>query len=107
MTQQLKKQSTARTYTTTRLNQQGYGLIAGVVSLVFGIIMAIVAFRFIFRLLGANPANSVVAWIYNASVPLVSPFFGIFNHDINVLTGRFELETLLALVVYGVIASLV
>lgn len=94
----------------TRLStssQRGYGLIGGIVSLFFSIILGIVALRFLFRLLGANPANGIVSWIYDASQPLVSPFFGIFNRDINVLTGRFELETLLALVVYGIIASIV
>ncbi len=90
-----------------RLNQKGYGLIGGLVSLFFGIILAIVAFRFIFRLLGANPDNGIVSWVYATSQPLVTPFFGIFNHDINLLTGRFEFETLIALVIYGVIASLV
>ena len=89
-----------------KIDQKGFGLISGIISLFFGIIIAIVAFRFVFRLLGANEANGIVAWIYAASQPLVSPFFGIFNRDINVLTGRFEFETLLALVVYAVIGSL-
>lgn len=88
-------------------NQNGYGLIGGMVSLFFGLILSIVALRFLFRLLGANPSNSIVSWIYEASQPLVAPFFGIFNHDISLMTGRLELETLLALVVYGVIASLI
>ena len=72
----------------------------------FSIIISIVALRFVFRLLGANGDNGIVSWIYAASHPLVAPFFGIFNHDVNVLTGRFELETLLALVVYGIIATI-
>jgi uncharacterized protein YggT (Ycf19 family) len=88
-------------------NQKGYGLLSSLVSLFFGFIVAIVAFRFVFRLIGANPANSIVAWIYNASQPLVAPFFGILGHDINVAVGRFELDTLVALIVYSVIASLV
>lgn len=91
----------------SKYNQKGYGLIGGLVSLFFGIIIGIVAFRFIFRLLGANPANGIVSWVYEASTPLVSPFYGIFNRDITLATGRFELETLLALIVYGVIASLI
>jgi uncharacterized protein YggT (Ycf19 family) len=92
---------------TRPLNQKGYGLIGGLVSLFFGVILAIVAFRFVFRLLGANPDNAIVSWIYAASQPLVAPFFGIFNLDMNLLTGRFEAATLVALVVYGVIASLI
>lgn len=88
-------------------NQKGYGLIGSLLSLFFGIIIAIVAFRFVFRLIGANPANEIVSWVYNASQPLVAPFFGILGHDINVAVGRFELDTLVALIVYSVIASLV
>ena len=89
-------------------NQKGEGLVSALVSLFFGVILAIVAFRLIFRLLGANPANGLVSWIYSASAPLVSPFFGIFGSDVTVATGgRLEFETLLALIVYGVIAALV
>ena len=88
-------------------NQKGYGLISGLVSLFFGIILAVVAFRFVFRLLGANPDNAIVSWVYAASQPLVSPFFGIFNLDMNLVTGRFEVATLVALVVYAVIASII
>ena len=88
-------------------NQRGYGLIGAIVNLFFSVVISIVALRFIFRLLGANATNGIVAWIYNASAPLVAPFFGIFNHDINVLTSRFELESLAALIVYGIIAGIV
>lgn len=88
-------------------NQKGYGLISGLISLFFGVILTIVALRFVFRLLGANPDNSIVSWVYSASAPLVSPFFGIFGHDIDIATGRFELDTLIALIVYAIIASLI
>ncbi len=104
-TRSIRTQAT-RNVSTRKLDQKGEGLIGGLINLFFGAIISIVALRFIFRLLGANADNSIVSWIYNASQPLVSPFFGIFNHDINVLTGRFEMETLLALIVYGVIASI-
>ena len=99
--------STTESTAPRRRTQGGYGLIGGLVSLFFGIILTIIALRFVFRLLGANAGNGLVSWIYDTSAPLVSPFFGIFNHDINVTTGRFELETLLALIVYGIIASLI
>ncbi len=95
------------TNSTRRINQKGYGLIGGLVSLLFSIIIAIVAFRFIFRLIGANASNSIVSWVYSASQPLVSPFFGIFGHDVNVATGRFELDTLIALIVYAVVAGII
>jgi hypothetical protein len=90
-----------------QLDQRGYGFIAGIVSFIFGAIMALLAFRLLFRLLGANPTNAFVDWIYHTSEAFVRPFFGIFNTDINVVTGgRFEVETLVAIVVYGVVGSL-
>lgn len=90
------------------LDQRGVvGFLGGLISLVFSIVIGILAFRFIFRLIGANESNALVQWIYNASAPLVSPFYGIFGRDITLSTGRFELETLLALIVYGIVASLV
>lgn len=89
------------------VNQKGYGVIAGLLNLIFSIIIGIVAIRFVFRLIGANSANAIVSWFYNASQPLVSPFFGIFGHDANILTGRFEFDTLVALIFYGIIAAVV
>jgi uncharacterized protein YggT (Ycf19 family) len=92
-----------------RKPQQGFvGMLAGLASLLFGIIVGILAFRFVFRLLGANPANGIVNWVYNASAPLVSPFFGMFNTAaIDLGIGRLEFETLIAILVYGVIGSII
>jgi uncharacterized protein YggT (Ycf19 family) len=98
---------TQKQHKSGRLDQKGYGLVSGLVGFVFGAIAALVAFRFVFRLLDANADNSIVSWVYNTSEPLVSPFFGIFNNDINVLNGIFEFETLLALAVYAVVGFLV
>lgn len=85
------------------LNQKGF--IGSIIRLLFGLIVGILALRFIFALIGANPANDFVSWIYEASAPLIAPFVGIFT-DIAVATGRLEFTTILALVVYGLIGSL-
>jgi hypothetical protein len=58
-------------------------------------------------LLGADPSNSFVDWLYRVSYPFVAPFFGIFHTDINLYIGHFEVETLVALVVYGLAAGLI
>lgn len=89
------------------LGQRGYGFIAGIINFIFGIIIALLAFRLLFRLLGANPSNGIVDFVYNTSEPFVQPFFGIFNSSIDLATGRFEIETLLAIIVYGVVAALI
>jgi uncharacterized protein YggT (Ycf19 family) len=90
-----------------KLNQGGYGLIAGILSFIFGVIITLLAFRLLFRLLSANPGNEIVNWVYQMSEPFVRPFFGMFNTTVDVATGRFEIETLIAIVVYGVVAALV
>lgn len=77
---------------------------ARVVWYIDGILLALLAFRFVFALLGANPANGFANFIYSASHPFVSPFFGIFNYNIRYGVSRFETYTLLAMVVYSLIA---
>ena len=51
------------------------------VVLVFGIILALIALRFILLMLGANDDNGLVAGIYNISEIFVAPFRGVFNLD--------------------------
>lgn len=87
-------------------DQRGYSLIGAIISFIFGIIITLVALRFIFRLFGANSANDFVNWIYQMSEPLVRPFFGIFNTQIDVATGSFEFETLIALLIYSLVGGL-
>jgi hypothetical protein len=83
------------------------GVIGGLVNLVFGFIMGLLVLRFVLRLFAANPDHPLVAWIYSTSGPLVAPFFGIFNTPTGLTAGRLEFETLIALVVYGLIAAVV
>src|ERR1035437_5644344 len=46
---------------------------------VFGILDILLAFRFVFKLLGANPSTGFVDFIHNLSTIFVAPFAGIFN----------------------------
>ena len=78
--------------------------LARVVWFVAGVIEALLALRFIFILLGANPANNFVNFIYNVSYPFARPFFGIFNYSINYGVARVELSSLVAMAVYALIA---
>src|SRR6476660_5924159 len=48
------------------------------VYLVFGVIEALVAIRFVMLLLGANPNAGFTSFVYNVTGPLVAPFEGIF-----------------------------
>jgi len=83
----------------------------GIVSIVFGVIELLVGFRFLFLLFGANSASTFVQWVYQVSGPLVAPFEVVFGHTVNTVQGVsgsvFEIASLLALIVYGVIGGIV
>lgn len=87
-----------------KLDQQGFGILATLVNVIFGIILTLITLRLVFLLFNANPGNDFVAWVYNASQPFVAPFAGIFN-DLALLSGRLEMATIVALVVYGLLAA--
>jgi len=74
---------------------------------VFGLLDVLLGFRFVFKLLGANPSTGFVDFIYNLSAIFVAPFAGIFNTSLaqgDVTTSIFEPATLVALIVYAVLA---
>jgi uncharacterized protein YggT (Ycf19 family) len=64
-----------------------------------GLIDALLAFRFFFELLGANPYNAFVNLIYSISYPLAGPFRTIFGVT-NAATATFDWSILVAIVVY-------
>jgi hypothetical protein len=86
-------------------DNRGVNVISRIIWLAAGIILLLLAFRFILSLLGANTSNSFAQFIYNASHPLVAPFFGLFHYN-NIQYGvsRFEVYTLVAMLVYAAIA---
>jgi len=78
-----------------------------IVWLVAGIIIGLLALRFLLRLLAANPNNGFADFIYNVSYPFAAPFFGLFSYTAQLNTGRFEFETLIAILVYTLVAWLI
>lgn len=61
------------------------------------------AFRFILKLLGANPQAGFSSFIYSITYPFAAPFLAVFK--ITKVEGSiFEWTTLLAMVVYWLIA---
>jgi hypothetical protein len=79
-----------------------------IVWLIAGTIETILALRFVFAMLGANPANSFAQFIYSVSHPFVAPFFNLFNYNyIDNGVGRVEIFTLIAILFYGLIAALI
>jgi uncharacterized protein YggT (Ycf19 family) len=76
------------------------------VSLLFGVVIALVAIRFVLLLLGANPDAGFTSFIYGITGPLVAPFEGMFGAA---QTGNSVLDpaSLVAIVVYSLLAFLV
>jgi len=88
--------------------QQEYhmNVLARVISLIGGTIMALLGLRFILALFGANPANAIANFIYDITRPFVEPFFGLFSYTPGMGKAHFELTTLFAIVVYGLLTML-
>ncbi|MDQ6659774.1 MAG: YggT family protein, partial [Chloroflexota bacterium] len=77
--------------------------IATVTYFVLAVLEIILVLRLIFRLLGANTDNGFISFLYGLSHFFVVPFNGIFN-DQALGHSVFELSTLIAMLVYALIA---
>lgn len=75
-----------------------------VIYYIMGLLLALLAFRFVLSLLGANRDNGFANLIYSLSYPFVAPFFGLFGYEVQYGVARFEIETLVAMAVYALIA---
>jgi hypothetical protein len=67
----------------------------------------VLAFRFIFKLLGVNPEAGFTKLVYGVSTPFASPFLSMFSASANKgveTTSYLEWSTLLAAIVYVIIA---
>lgn len=87
-----------------RSEVQSVNMIARVIWYIAGVLLVLLAFRFILALLGANPSNSFANFIYSLSHPFVAPFFSLFGYNLRYGVSRFETYTLVAMLVYAVIA---
>lgn len=77
-----------------------------IVYYILGVVEVLLAFRLVFKLLGANPASAFVSGIYTISGIFLSPFTGIFRtaSTRGVETQAIlEPATLVAMIVYAVI----
>jgi H+/gluconate symporter-like permease len=74
-----------------------------VVGFIVGIIDVLIAARFLGKLLGASSQSAFVHAIYQVSGVFVAPFTGIFG-DTGNKTNTFETASLVAIVVYAVVA---
>ena len=66
----------------------------------FGLLEAVLALRFIFKIIGVNANNSFASFLYNVSGFFVKPFVSLTGSP--AASGMvFEFSTLLAMIVYG------
>jgi uncharacterized membrane protein len=72
---------------------------------IFGLIVALVAVRFVLKALGANPSAGFAQFIYGVTAPLVAPFNGLFGNPTS-QSSVLELNSLVALIVYVLVAWL-
>jgi hypothetical protein len=68
-----------------------------------GIVEILLAFRFVLKLLGANPGAGFTSLIYSVTYIFAAPFLTVFKKT-QVMGSVFEWTTLLAMFVYWVIA---
>lgn len=82
----------------------GSSLAARIVWFIAGVLLTILALRFVLVLLGANRTNGFADFVYSISHPFAAPFFSLFNYDLNYGVSHFELSTLVAMAVYALVA---
>lgn len=86
-------------------------MIGALIYAIGGLIELVVGLRFVFELLGANPASTFVSNIYNWSTPFVTPFAGIFGKSATitgpgvVTNSTFDWTALIALLIIGLIVG--
>jgi uncharacterized protein YggT (Ycf19 family) len=75
-----------------------------IVWFIAGVLLTLLAFRFVLVLLGANPSNGFANFIYTVSHPFAAPFFGLFGYSLHYGVSRVEVSTLIAMAVYAILA---
>jgi len=90
----------------TRNTRHESNIVQRIVSIIFGLIQVALAFRLVFKLLGANPENAFVQGIYNGTQVFVKIFEGIFSRVTfggGEAAAVFEPATLIAMAVIALI----
>jgi hypothetical protein len=75
--------------------------------LVAGIIDVLITFRFILKMIAANPGNGFADFIYGLTNMLVSPFLGLVNTPVGADGATFEIGSLFAIVFYTLVAAVI
>ncbi len=71
------------------------------------VVEAVLLLRFLFKLLGANPFNGLVAMLYQISLVFLAPFAGMFPAASVGPNMVFEPSVLVAMAIYAIIAYVI
>jgi hypothetical protein len=85
-----------------RSNVPGAVVARRIIYYVGGVIIALIALRFVFLLLGANQGSPFVDFIYGLSGVFVAPFNGIFGEP-TFGVSYFETSSLVAIIIYALL----
>jgi YggT family protein len=78
-----------------------------IVYLIYGVLTGLLVIRIVLSLLGANRGNGFANFIYSITNPFVSPFRGLFGYRAQYGVSRFEVESIVAIIVYGLVTWLI
>jgi hypothetical protein len=96
------------TLVTVRRTPTAVEVLRRVVMFLFGLVQLVVILRIIGLLIGANPDNAIVRFIYDTSATFVGPFEGILNTNAPHAAGSvLDVAAVVALVGWSVIEALV
>lgn len=112
-----------RTTTVRETNQPGLGQVVeqkftedevenprsrseSIIHYILTVLEILLALRLVFRLLGANPGNGLVNFLYTLTAPLVAPFVGIFRQPV-APNSVLEWSTVIGMIIYALVAYLI
>jgi uncharacterized protein YggT (Ycf19 family) len=78
-------------------------VIVNVIYFIFGVMITMLALRFVLLLFGANPSAGFSQLIYGLTDPLMAPFYAVFGTT-RIEGAVFEWSALLAIVIYALLA---
>lgn len=79
--------------------------IGAVINFIVGVVDVLLTLRLLAKFFGIPPSSSFIAWLYNFTQPLISPFVGIFP-SFSLANFLIESPTIVALLIVGIIGYL-
>lgn len=93
----MKEQRERRTVLQDRLPDSSF---QQTIRIIVGAVCSLLVIRFLLALFGAPPANRIVNMLYATTDVFVGPFQSMFSSTTRVGNANFEIETLVAILIY-------